>query len=38
MSEKVRTSTMAIATIVAWFMIVTLGFGSQFWPLLAGVH
>jgi hypothetical protein len=38
MWEKIRIAAMAITTIVIWFTVVTLGFGSQFWPLLAGVR
>jgi hypothetical protein len=38
MWEKIRIAAMAITAFVIWFAVVTLGFGSQLWPLLAGVR
>jgi hypothetical protein len=35
---EIRIATLGIAAIVVWFAVVTLDFGSQLWPLLAGVH
>jgi hypothetical protein len=38
MWEKVRITAMGVTAFVVWFTVVTLGFGSQLWPLVAGVH
>jgi hypothetical protein len=37
MWEKVRISSMAVTVVAVWFTVVTLGFGSHLWPLLASV-
>ena len=34
MWKQVRIAAPAIAVVVTWFTVVTLGFGSQLWPLL----
>jgi hypothetical protein len=36
MWERIRITAAAITTVVLWFTVVTLGFGSHLWPLLAG--
>jgi hypothetical protein len=38
MLEKIRIGAMATTAVVIWFTVVTLGFGTQLWPLLAGVR
>jgi hypothetical protein len=38
MRKKIRIAAMATTMIVIWFTVVTLGFGSHLWPLLAGVR
>jgi hypothetical protein len=35
MWKQVRIAVPAITVIVTWFTVVTLGFGSHLWPLLA---
>jgi len=38
MWEKFRIAVVTIAVFVIWFTVVTLGFGSHLWPLLAGAR
>jgi hypothetical protein len=38
MLEKIRIAALGITAFVIWFTVVTLGLGSQLWPLLAGVR
>jgi hypothetical protein len=38
MWKEIRTAAGAIAVIVIWFTVVTLGLASQMWPLLASVR
>jgi len=38
MWERIRITALAITATVIWFAVVTLGFGSHLWPLLAGVR
>jgi hypothetical protein len=35
MWKKIRIAASAITVIAIWFTVVTVGFGSQLWPLLA---
>jgi hypothetical protein len=35
---EIRTAAMPITVIVIWFTVVTLGFGSQVWPLLTSLR
>jgi hypothetical protein len=38
MWKGVRSAAMAITVIVVWFTVIALGFGSQLWPVLAGLR
>jgi hypothetical protein len=38
MWEKIRVTALATLSLFAWVTVVTVGLGSQLWPLLAGLH
>jgi hypothetical protein len=38
MWQTTRITATAVTVIIIWFAVVTLGFGSHLWPLLADVR